>query len=155
GQDAKGRAIGGAEKPIADVHARVWEQPSMMDGCVHTKQYRDFDGACGMKPAVRVATKARVRVRVVDGDRERARARGSLEGVEPGVQRIHRVLTEGSGRHERGIGVGGARRGGHVRPKTRASPMPVASQGVEPVSLAVYNALMAANGREIERKYLL
>jgi len=33
--------------------------------------------------------------------------------------------------------------------------MPVASGAVEAVSLAVYNPLMAANGREIERKYLL
>ena len=39
--------------------------------------------------------------------------------------------------------------------KIEANAMPNVSQPVEPVSIAVYNPLMAANGREIERKFLL
>lgn len=44
---------------------------------------------------------------------------------------------------------------GACSPKIEANAMPNVEKPVEPVSLAVYNASMAANGREIERKYLL
>src|SRR5262249_55933708 len=82
GEHSKRRSVRRAEEPVAHVHARVRQEPPVVNGRIDAKQDRDLDGTRRMKPAVGVASKAQMSLGVVHSNRKRPSTGRSLQRIE-------------------------------------------------------------------------
>ena len=85
---AVGRAVVGAQEPVAHVHARLWQELAAMDRPVDADEDGELDRARGVKPPIAVVDELATRLEVGDGDREPARADSA-----PRARRIYPQLA--------------------------------------------------------------
>src|ERR671920_1766650 len=95
GEHPEWRSVVCAEKAIAHVKTRLWNEAPPIDLAVHREQNRDLDRARAMKPPVGVVMQVGARFDVMQRDADGTRAglsRGSLdalaERVEIGWERL-------------------------------------------------------------------
>src|ERR1700755_1396448 len=110
-----------------------------------------------MEPAIGVPPKGQLCLGIVNGNRDRARARGSLDRIEPEVQRFERL---GTGRNLSGRRQSGAVGGwcGHFEFRLRNGDADFSLMRAIIFGPRLQYVMVDANpsdNREIERKYLL